>query len=279
MDKILNGVISNAEKANSQMSEDYKGTDGLLYCGKCHTPKQYRITFRGEEMNVPCMCECRSAEKSREQAELNAQKERERIEFNRQMAFTDMRSSGCVFSRDDSPHKDTSKLARNYAAAFNPQESHGFLFFGNCGTGKSFIAACICNAVIDKGFTARFTNMTELSNELWDSGNGKSQVYKRIAGYDLLVIDDFSTERNTAYMQEIVFSVIDARYRSGKPLIVTTNLSPSEISNPQDISQNRIYSRIYDLCIPVKFDGNDRRKQKMMSAREEISRLLHYGEV
>ena len=53
--------------------------------------------------------------------------------------------------------------------------------------------------------------------------------------YSLLVVDDLGVERNTEYAMEQIFIVIDSRYRSKKPLIVTTNLKLEEIKNPLDL--------------------------------------------
>ena len=50
----------------------------------------------------------------------------------------------------------------------------------------------------------------------------------------LLILDDFGMERGTEYGLEQVYSVIDSRYRSGKPLIATTNLTLEELQHPQD---------------------------------------------
>ena len=73
------------------------------------------------------------------------------------------------------------------------------------------------------------------------------------------MIDDFAMERSTEYVNEIVYNVIDSRYRSGKPLIVTTNLSKKDLDNPPDIDNERIYSRIKEMCFPVEVKGTDRR--------------------
>ena len=81
--------------------------------------------------------------------------------------------------------------------------------------------------------------------------------------YDLLIIDDLAAERNTEYMKEIVTTVIDERYRSGRPLIVTTNMTGQEMKNPADIGTDRILSRLFEMCDPVEVVGIDRRKEKL----------------
>ena len=54
-------------------------------------------------------------------------------------------------------------------------------------------------------------------------------------------------ERGTEYGLEQVYNVIDSRYRSGKPLIVTTNLSPDELQHPQDTPHARIYDWLLEM--------------------------------
>ena len=54
---------------------------------------------------------------------------------------------------------------------------------------------------------------------------GSNEYISRLCRYPLLILDDFGMERGTEYGLEQVFNVIDSRYRSRKPLIVTTNLT------------------------------------------------------
>lgn len=90
--------------------------------------------------------------------------------------------------------------------------------------------------------------------------------------YPLLILDDFGMERQTEYALEQVFNVIDARYRSGRPLIITTNLSLAELKTPKSREHARIYDRILEMCQPVNFGSNGRRadfaRDKMKRAAE-----------
>ena len=74
-------------------------------------------------------------------------------------------------------------------------------------------------------------------------------------------------ERDTEFGNEIAFQVIDARYQSRKPLIVTTNLSLNTLTSPKDTDHKRIYDRILEMCSPVHFEGSSLRpgirKRKM----------------
>ena len=55
-------VVSKLMSTNEEPG-DYTGDDGLLYCGKCHTPKQTRLSFNPltggrTETIVRAACQC-----------------------------------------------------------------------------------------------------------------------------------------------------------------------------------------------------------------------------
>ena len=87
-----------------------------------------------------------------------------------------------------------------------------------------------------------------------------SKGVDRLCGYPLLVIDDFGMERGTEYVLEQIYNIIDSRYRSRKPLIVTTNLTLTELKNPQNTAHARIYDRLLELCTPIACTGPSMRK-------------------
>ena len=64
------------------------------------------------------------------------------------------------------------------------------------------------------------------------------------------------------YAMEQMFTVIDGRYRSRKPMIITTNLKLEEIKNPPDLAHARIYDRILEWCAPVLFSGRNFREEQ-----------------
>ncbi len=95
-------------------------------------------------------------------------------------------------------------------------------------------------------------------------------IFPAFAATPLLILDDFGMERGTEYGLEQVYSVIDSRYRSGKPLIATTNLTLEELQHPQDTPHARIYDRLTSMCAPVRFTGSNFRKE---TAQEKLERL------
>lgn len=102
-------------------------------------------------------------------------------------------------------------------------------------------------------------------------GTGKSYL----AGYELLIIDDLGAERSSEYALENVFSVIDRRYRSRRPLIVTTNLPLPRIKTETDIEKRRIYDRILEMCIPLKVDGESRWEAIVVNNVHTMKKILN----
>ena len=71
----FNFVEQAAKQANAPNTGDYR-KGGLLYCGKCHTPKQCRIDWLGQQKTVPCLCDCKKAANQVQDAAI---KQRERL--------------------------------------------------------------------------------------------------------------------------------------------------------------------------------------------------------
>ena len=81
---------------------DYTGDDGLLYCGKCCTPKQFRMT--GPIMSgrlFPCPCQCEQERRDREAAEQEAQRHREAVTRLKRQGFTDPAMRDWTFANDN----------------------------------------------------------------------------------------------------------------------------------------------------------------------------------
>ena len=141
------------------------------------------------------------------------------------------------------------------------EENIGYLFWGAVGTGKSYLAGCIANALLEQEIPVRMTNFAEVLNDLSANFSDKNEYIKNLCRPPLLILDDFGMERGTEYGLEQIYAVIDSRYRSGKPLIVTTNLTLEELEHPTSMQYARIYDRVLDMCpMPLKMVGQSRRK-------------------
>ena len=96
-------------------------------------------------------------------------------------------------------------------------EKYGLLLFGDVGTGKSFLAGCIANALLEQDVPVLMTNFPTILNRMTGLfGSDRADFLANLNAYDLLILDDLGAERGTEYALEQVFAVIDARYRSRK---------------------------------------------------------------
>lgn len=276
LSNIIGSMAEKAKQVAGITDDDYIGEDGLLYCGKCHTRKQTKIQIFGREDIVYCLCKCQAEARDAEEAEHQRRRRMERINDMRQAGFPDAEMRNWTFERDDQSNEQISKTARKYVEHFEEMKKRGqgLLFFGDVGTGKTFISACIANALIDKGFPCLVTNFARLVNTISGMYEGKQEFIDSLNNFDLLVIDDLASERDTEYMGEIVQNIIDSRYRAGLPLIITTNLTSEELKRPLEIRKKRIYSRLLEMCIPIEVQGKDRRRQKLREEFNEIGNLL-----
>lgn len=256
----------NNRLGNPPAPGDYTDPEtGLLVCGVCGEPKQMRVELLGMAQTVPCDCRCIQEEKSRQREEQARRDAEYRAAKRRTECFRDdMRKAGCTFDLDDQKNAKLARQVRGYVRQFEKfrQEGRGLLFLGPTGTGKTFYACCIANALIDAGYSAIVTNFAQIANDLQGTFD-KAQVHNRLLRADLLVLDDLAAERDTSFMQEIVFQVVEERSAAKKPLIVTSNVSTQEFMNPGDLARRRVFSRLKEVCIPIAVTGADRREEQM----------------
>lgn len=182
-----------------------------------------------------------------------------------------------TFAQDDNRNPAVSDVCRKYVDHWEEMKADniGILFYGGVGTGKSFLACCIANALIDRCVKASVTNFPRIMNRLQGFGEDKQGFLDKLNRYDCLVIDDLGVERDTSYSVEQIYNVVDARSRSGKPLIVTTNLSLDDLRNPSSMGYARIYDRVLEMCpIKLKLSGDSRRTVNAAARRDRAKEIL-----
>ena len=278
--ELLKPIIQAANAANAEVPGDFVDDDGLLCCGRCHTPKQSRKALMGKEVIVGCMCDCSEAKWKQEKMDKEKQDEADRIMRQRNTGISNISLRNASFAADDGKNPAFMAKLRNYVEnwAEMKKSNTGLLLYGDTGTGKSYGAACIANALIEQHIPACMINLSTILNDLGGYHiEDKNAYIANLMRYHLLIIDDFGMERQTEYALEQVFNIIDARCRTGMPLIITTNLTVAEIQNPQDMAHKRIYDRIDEMCLPIMATGHSRRKEKAAEKVRIAANLLLGG--
>lgn len=249
--------------------DDYN-KDGIAYCAKCHTPKQTTVTVDGVQYKPYCLCECKRAELDAEHEKYKQRllQERKKIVFGENSELLN-----ATFENDDGKDPKTTGRTKKYAEKWAEmlKENIGILLWGGVGNGKTYFSAAIAHKVLEQGYSVYMTSFPVLNKQL--SGftvDDKAAFIRHMCEKDLLVIDDLGTECDSDYSLELVYSVLDERYRAGKPLILTTNLSATEIKQSTDMRYRRIYDRITEMCVPMFVEGEGRRAEKR---KEKINKM------
>lgn len=249
--------------------------DGLLHCGKCRTPKQTRVAVMGMVISPKCLCKC-EVERREQEAEAERKKEfAERIKKYRKMGFPQSQMEYWTFDNDDKGNEKLTNMAKRYVNHFDAmcRDGKGLLLYGGVGTGKTYIACMIANALIDKGYPVLVTNFARILSTLQGTFD-KQEYLDSLNRFKLLIIDDLGIERDTGYAKEQVFNIIDSRYRSGLPMIITTNLTMQKLATESELADKRVYDRILERCYPVEVAGDSRRMKKLINSRDEMKNLL-----
>lgn len=264
----LDAISENVQKPDSE----YLGEDGLLHCSVCNRAVQTKIKIFEKEKLVRCVCDCIIRKR---EAEAEFQR-KQVIESRRSVCFSESNMAKWTFKNDDGHNQKMTDVMQNYVKNFTDfkKDGKGLLLHGTVGTGKTYFAACIANSLIDEGYKVVMTNFARLTNQLQGMFAGRQEFIDDFNNYSLLIIDDLGAERNSEYMKEFVFNIIDARYRSGLPFIITSNLTMDEIKKPQDIGYARIYDRILERCFPVEVSGISRRRQNVRNTYFETKEKL-----
>lgn len=274
-------VINNARKNAVVNPEDFKDSDGLLVCGKCGKRKQKLITLtrNGAEvpMVVPVMCKCKSDAYKQQKARDEQEKEMEAISKLRKDSLMDSRFRSISFKNFvlNQYNEKCFRLCKRYATAFDKmmEKNMGLLMYGGVGTGKTFEAACIANYLLDQKIPVVMISFIKLLEML--EKNTDNDIIQNLQSAKLLVLDDLGAERRTSYALEKVYNIIDARYRSKLPVILTTNLTMDEMMDAESMQYERIYDRIFEMCYPLEFKGMSWRKKAAFAKSNEMEKFLN----
>ena len=265
--------------ANPEKEGDFM-QDGFLHCGVCKEAKREDFEWHGLHTLTSRDCKCIRDAKKREEDRIKYEERMAKIDRLRANSLMDEMFYKATFKNfvitDDNrtQYNACVKYCKSFQQMF--EDNQGLLFHGPVGTGKSFAAASIGNYVMSRLRPVIMTSFVKLLPQFTAfKDNDEQYLIDRLCESDLLLIDDLGAERNTDFALEKVYNVIDSRYRVGKPIILTTNLTLKEMKENTDIRYARIYDRVFEMCYPMKFDGASRRR---LEARDRFNKMKAFLE-
>jgi DNA replication protein DnaC len=149
------------------------------------------------------------------------------------------------------------------------------LFWGEPGNGKSHLATAVANELTAKGKRVVFISMPDLLEKIKatfnrNSTESEAEIMRGLQMCDLLVIDDIGAEKVSDWVQEVIFRIVDGRYKKVKPILVTSNLEPKELA---ERIGKRAYDRLIEISQPIKNEATSYRREKAKARMERFKDL------
>lgn len=152
----------------------------------------------------------------------------------------------------------------------NRKKGIGIYLCGDVGCGKTHLAVAVAKEAIRAGWSVKFTALIDLLLEMrrcFDDGKSEETVLGSCCGVDFLVLDDLGKENPKEWGLSVLYNIINERYESRRPVILTSNYAPGELVRRLSVggdekSARAILDRLTDGCIYLTIEGGSWRGRK-----------------
>ena len=243
----------------NKIVKDYLDEDGCLRCGVCGKRKQMKVQLLGNLHTVGCLCECEVKARQELDEKMKREEAQRQLYQRKSVGLREKRFWEWKFENDNGSNRKM-MIAKQYVEnwADMKRKNVGLLLMGPVGTGKSFFAGCIANALLEGGERVMMTNFSRILNEMTSYQSDKNQIIQNLVDYPLLIIDDLGTELNNSFTSSQLFYCINERMNMNRSTIISTNLSLTQL---RDSYTDRVTSRIMRYRI-IPLYGRDIRLLK-----------------
>ena len=256
--------------------DEYYIKEGLKYCSVCNEPLEtyFQNPFTGENKKVNCICKCTSDKLKEEEEERRRQERQREIEKLQRNSLLGDRYRNATFNETETGVNKTFdeayKRCRNYCDVSGNvlKNGYGIYIYGDKGTGKSHLTACMVNDLIKQGRPTMFTNFFEISQIIREtyssSRETENSMINKLANIDFLFIDDLGTEKvsnngEDNWLQGKIFEILNKRYNNKKPTIFTSNYSLQELISDRGLMDKTV-DRILEMSsLILKVEGKSYR--------------------
>lgn len=254
-------------------------------CNKCGENLFFEIEIFGQKRIVGRKCKCEREEYERRKQEEENREKQIRLNQLRQYSMMDAHFEQCRFEnfRIDKDNEKLYRLGIKYCERWPEMKAKnvGFLFYGPPGTGKTYLAFCIANRLMEQLVPVIAISSIGLLNRIKQTYNsygqeGEVELINSLRNASLLILDDLGAEDNRGWAREKIYEIIDSRYRDGKPMICTTNLTKEQLkaklAGPDGV--DRTYDRLIEMCYPIQVRGTSRRAKAAAEKAKIIEELI-----
>ena len=258
----------------------YMGEDGILYCTKCHTRRSTiePVPMFGKRM--PVICECMKEAERKEEEKKAQQEKMDKLDKLRGASLLGDRYKDTTFDKTDldrpTDFQKAFQRCRKYCQIPDQalENGYGMYIYGDSGTGKTHLTACMCNELMSHMHQCLFTNFFEISKLIrstWNGNTASEDVIRRICEVDFLFLDDLGTEMVTKngednWLQGQVFDIINKRYNNRKPTIFSSNYSMNELITDRGLMKKTV-DRIGEMSTAmIKLSGESYRRKGKQGA-------------
>lgn len=247
--------------------------DGTARCRKCDGAKMWYCKL--SDSWFPIACDCELEADRREQTEA-------RIERYRAQSGIEGRISNASFNNFGITEGNREAYNRGLRYAANIEkvmaQGQGIYISGKPGVGKTYLAACIGNMLLDMGVQVKFAKVGDILSavkEAYSQRGNESAVLAEYITADVVILDDIGNEdyipkRGVAvsFAQEKLFQLIDGRYSRRKSTIFTSNYSFDDLIGRRGI-QRKTVERIIEMSTRrFELKGESFRITKQMELAE-----------
>lgn len=163
-------------------------------------------------------------------------------------------------------------VCRSYASEFD-RKGGNLVLYGNTGVGKTFLAGCIAKELIETYHSVVYLSATDLFDSMAkdrfhrDEEDDQTGSTQSILDCDLLIIDDLGTEMINSWTNSQLFYCLNKRLLAGKSTIITTNLTPNQLSREYS---DRVGSRLIESFRFLAFPPGDVRIWKRIRESRRV---------